>query len=411
MTDAVVSTLLQQSILLSVAVVVLCAARPLLRRMGAGLTYAAWSLVPLLLLTPALPRPNAEPVLVTLTAAGGAPAKELASFVMASQGSTAPWLALWVGGTLVVLALQFWRQWRLVRLGEQLPAGSSPALVGLLTPRIALPVDFDERFKPAERELILVHEEVHRDRLDNLWNLLASLLVAWHWWNPLAWWGARRLQADQELACDAAVLQSRPNCHPIYAQALLAAHGLRPALAPIASRWTSAHPLIERIAMLNHPVRTSRRNVAMLGCALVACTALAWAGQGQAKGDATTSGLKLDLSLAHQLGDRVNRVKLAMAGRQGEAMRMETQGDGSEASPPMAVDLTARVLEAGQVQIDAVLWQGRPLAVVARPRLVVKLNETGMVEQLDAGTSRRTTLVVLPSLFELPPSQNRSSLR
>jgi len=96
-----------------------------------------------------------------------------------------------------------------------------------------------------------------------------------------------------------------------------------------------------------------------------------------------------------------------LAGRQGEAMRMETQNDRSEANPPIAVDLTARVLEAGHVQIDAVLWQGSPLAVVARPRVVVKLNDMALFARVDAETSRRTTLVVSPSLFDLPPSQTR----
>lgn len=407
MTDHTVSTLLQLSILLTVAVVVLYAARPLLRRMGAGLMYASWSLVPLLLLTSVLPHQSVEPVRVALSAAGGLPTTGLASFTMPLQGSTTPLLALWIAGTLVVLSLQVWRQWRLVRLGDRLPAGSSPALVGLLKPRLVLPVDFEERFRPAERELILAHEAVHRARLDNLWNALASLLVAWHWWNPLAWWGARRMQADQELACDAAVLESRPDCRPIYTQALLTAHGLQPALAPISSRWTSAHPLIDRIAMLNHPVRTSRRNVALLGCAIAACAGLAWAGQGEAKGDASVPGLKLDLILVHQSGDRINRMKGAMAGRQGEAMRMETQNDRSEANPPIAVDLTARVLEADHVQIDAVLWQGSPLAVVAQPRIVVKLNDMALFERVDPETSRRTTLVVSPRLFDLPPSQTR----
>jgi hypothetical protein len=106
--------------------------------------------------------------------------------------------------------------------------------------------------------------------------------------------------------------------------------------------------------------------------------------------------------IAQQVGDRVNRMSLAMAGRQGEPMRMDNPGDGSDANPPMALDLTARVVDPGKVQIDAVIWQGRPLAVIARPRLILKLNEPGMVEQLEPGTNRRTSLVVVPSLFDRP---------
>jgi beta-lactamase regulating signal transducer with metallopeptidase domain len=402
MTETVLWALLQQSVLLSVAVLVLRAARPLLRRGGAGLTYAAWSLVPVLMVTTVLPRPSVEPVRIALSSASAPAAAGLAWGSVPPPLSTTPWLALWLAGTLVVLGIQVWRQWRLVRLGDRLPAGSSPALVGLLRPRIALPTDFDNRFTSEERELILAHEAVHRERLDNLWNLLAALAVALHWWNPLAWWGARRMQADQELACDAAVLASRPASRSTYAQALMAAHSLRPEVAPVASRWTSSHPLVERIAMLNHPVRASRRSAMLLACALATCAGLAWAGQPEDAVPVNSPGLKLSVVLAQQQGDRVNRLSFAMAGRAGERMRMENPGDGSDARPPMALELTARVLEPGKVQVDAVLWQGRPLAVVAKPRVVVKLNEPGMVEQLEPGTNSRMTLVVVPSLFERP---------
>jgi len=400
--DAILSACLQQTLLLSLAVVVLRAGRPLLLRQGAGLTYAAWSLVPVLMLTPALPRPSVEPLRMVLSAAGAPATTGLASVPVPPHSSTAPWLALWLAGTLAVLGVQIWRQWKLVRLGERLPVGSSPALVGLLRPRIALPADFELRFTPEERELILAHEAVHRERLDNLWNLLASILVALHWWNPLVWWGSRRMQADQELACDSAVLASQPYCRPTYAQALLAAHNLQPQAAPITSRWSSSHPLVERIAMLNHPLHASRRRIVLMGCALATCGGLAWASQAAPTPDATDPGLKLNLLIAQQVGDRVNRMSLAMAGRQGETMRMDNQGDGSDANPPMALDLTARVVDPGKVQIDAVIWQGRPLAVIARPRLILKLNEPGMVEQLEPGTNRRTSLVVVPSLFERP---------
>lgn len=402
MIEAIFSAGLQQTLMLSLAVVSLRAARPLLLRQGAGLTYAAWSLVPMLMLTPALPRPSVEPLRVALTAAGRPAAAGLASIPVPTPSSTAIWLALWLAGTIAVLGVQSWRQWNLARLGERLAAGTSPALVGLLSPRIALPVDFEQRFTPGERELILAHEAVHRDRLDNLWNLLATLLVALHWWNPLAWLGARRMQADQELACDSAVLASRPDCGSIYAKALLAAHNLQPQGAPVASRWASAHPLVERIAMLNHCLHASRRRIVLMGCTLAACAGLAWASQAAATADTAGPGLKLNLLIAQQAGDRVHRMSHALAGRQGEPMRLDNPGDGSDANPPLALDVKARVVSPGNVLIDAVIWQGRPLAVIAQPRLMLKLNEPGMVEQLEPGTNRRISLVIVPSLFDRP---------
>jgi beta-lactamase regulating signal transducer with metallopeptidase domain len=235
--------------------------------------------VPVLMLTPALPRPSIEPLRVMLSAAGGPASAGLPTMPVPPVDTSARWLMLWLSGTLAVLAVQAVRQRRLTRLGSNLPAGSSPALVGLLRPRVALPMDFEQRFSPQERELILAHEAVHLARLDNLWNLLATLLTALHWWNPLAWWAARRMQADQELACDAAVLLHRPDATAAYTRALLAAHELAAPSAPLASRWGSDHPLIERIAMLNRPQALTRRRLALLGLALMGSAGIAWAVQ------------------------------------------------------------------------------------------------------------------------------------
>jgi len=193
----------KQALLLSLAMAVLRLGRPLLRRQGAGRTHAAWWLAPMLMLTPALPHANVEPLRIALTAARGQGVSGLTSLPQPPHASAAGWLALWLAGTVVVLAVQTRRQWRLARLGEHLPAGSSPALVGLLNARRALSADFEQRFTPDECALILAHEAGHRARLDKLWNLLAALAVALHWGNPLAWWAVRRLQADQRLPAPA----------------------------------------------------------------------------------------------------------------------------------------------------------------------------------------------------------------
>lgn len=269
MADGLLGALLRQAALLSVGVALLWVLRPLLRRHGAGLIYAAWLLVPLMLLTPALPRPAQEPVRLVLQAALGA--VPTAEPVAAAPAATLrePLLWLWLGGAALAFGVQAWRQWRLARLGTVLPAGSSPALVGLLRPRVALPADFQARFSPAEQALVLAHEQVHLERLDNLWNLVGTALAALHWWNPLAWWALRRMRADQELACDAAVLRRRPEARAAYTQALLAAHGLRAPAAPLASRWGSVHPIVERIAMLNSPDLPTRRKGAALAALLL----------------------------------------------------------------------------------------------------------------------------------------------
>lgn len=356
MTERWLALLLQQSVLLSAGILGLAVLRPLLQRLGAGALYAAWLVMPLLLLTPALPRPAIEPLKVVLQAAGAQTLSVLPLAPTSSAGLAGPALALWLGGALVGLLWQAQRQWALSRLGPRLPAGSSPALVGLLRPRVLLPVDFEQRFAAAERALILAHEDVHRRRHDNAWNLAACLLSALHWWNPLAWWAARRLRADQELACDAAVLAAQPHCRATYVRALLAAHDLHALGAPLASRWGTPHPLVERMAMLNRPRTLSRRTGLALALAGLAATGLAYAAQG---GAASTGddARKVDIRLTLTSDGTTATPRLITA--LGQRARIEW---GPSPDKVWRLDLTVTRTADGQLQVLTLpSYAGRPL--------------------------------------------------
>lgn len=303
MTELLLPALQRQALLLSVGALLLLALRPLLlKRLGARATYAAWLLLPALLVTPLLPSLGAQQLPMVVKVADLA--RTAAAPLLPAPHTEALWprvlLAVWLGGAALVLGLQALRQWRLARHGTRLPAGASPALVGLWRPRVALPADFEQRFSADERQLILAHEEVHRARRDNAWNLLACALTALHWWNPLAWAAAHRMQADQELACDAVVLGRQPAALATYTRALLAAHDLTHHGAPLASRWGSTHPLVERIAMLNRPVPFPRRRTAVLGLALLGVVGLAYAAQTeQPASDEALVEIKMTMNLSN----------------------------------------------------------------------------------------------------------------
>ena len=57
-----------------------------------------------------------------------------------------------------------------------------------------------------QQEAILVHELAHLAAGDVIWVLLADLLAAMLWWQPLVWWLRRRLRAAGEVAADEASL-------------------------------------------------------------------------------------------------------------------------------------------------------------------------------------------------------------
>lgn len=78
----------------------------------------------------------------------------------------------------------------------------SPAVYGVIRPKIILPVSYMDK----DIELVLLHEKTHIRRADNLWRMLAFFIVAVHWFNPLCWVFLKAFLENLELACDECVL-------------------------------------------------------------------------------------------------------------------------------------------------------------------------------------------------------------
>ena len=80
----------------------------------------------------------------------------------------------------------------------------TPAVYGIIKPKIILPIEYQE----SELNYILMHENAHIKRKDNLVRLLAFIVVCLHWFNPFAWLLLKLLYSDIELACDESVLSN-----------------------------------------------------------------------------------------------------------------------------------------------------------------------------------------------------------
>lgn len=94
----------------------------------------------------------------------------------------------------------------------------SPAVYGIVRPRIILPVSYAEK----DIDYILMHERMHIRRADNLWRILAFIITAVHWFNPFAWLFLKLFLADTELACDECVISKcSPEQRKAYALSLL----------------------------------------------------------------------------------------------------------------------------------------------------------------------------------------------
>lgn len=78
----------------------------------------------------------------------------------------------------------------------------SPAVYGIVKPKIILPASYKDR----DIALVILHEKTHIRSFDNLWRIIAFVIVAVHWFNPLCWLFLKRFLADLELSCDERVL-------------------------------------------------------------------------------------------------------------------------------------------------------------------------------------------------------------
>ena len=269
---------------------VLALRAPARRLVGARAAYALWALPAARLIAPTLPAGSVDrlgPAGASLLAAGPrALVDAYAGPAASTLGDILP--ALWLIGAAAVFAVHtarhiaFCARVRATAVPFGRVSGVSiveadvegPLAFGVVHRMIAVPRGFARTYAACEREIALAHERAHHARLD-LWANWGSLVVlAAHWWNPVAWIAVRAFREDQEFAADAHVLAGRsPESLPLYARVLAKAAGLGALPA------CNLHPrsnLKGRLMMISQTEPSRRRR--LLGTALLAlvgATALA----------------------------------------------------------------------------------------------------------------------------------------
>jgi len=79
---------------------------------------------------------------------------------------------------------------------------TATAVYGIFGAKIILSQADEE----ADLRFILLHENIHIKRRDNLWRMVGIITACLHWFNPLSWLFLKLFFTDLELACDEAVL-------------------------------------------------------------------------------------------------------------------------------------------------------------------------------------------------------------
>ncbi|WCM27983.1 M56 family metallopeptidase [Sphingomonas sp. QA11] len=280
-------------------VVVLLLRGSVRRAFGPDIAYALWALPALRLFLPPLPQSWREIAVAPVIRAS----EQITVYVIEPLGgdATAPvaqnpslgpiLVSLWVLGAVAFIAWHATAHARFCRRmlaetsreteiegGIQLietDAASGPLAFGIWRRYVAFPRDFTERYDLDERDLALAHELGHHHRGDLVANWVALVVLALHWFNPIAWRAFRAFRADQEIANDARVLAGKnPMLRHTYACAIVkAAHG---GAVSAACHLHTIEDLKGRLRMLSTK-RTSRLRL-VSGCATVAMLTLAGLG-------------------------------------------------------------------------------------------------------------------------------------
>ncbi len=238
------SIVLNMSLTASMVILVVMAARFLLKRSPRIFSYALWSVVLFRLLCPVsfsapvsileILQPQVQEALevtsvVTYlpsavhqtsdfhfvptdmqTADGGQAESEI---VPPDLDILAVVSRVWAAGAFMLIlcsAFQYIRL-RLQLIGATVYRGNvfladhidSPFVMGVLQPRVYLPSDVPKK----ERLFIIAHERHHIRRCDHVIKLLAYFALCIHWFNPLVWAAFILAGKDMEMSCDEAVIK------------------------------------------------------------------------------------------------------------------------------------------------------------------------------------------------------------
>jgi bla regulator protein BlaR1 len=227
---------------------------PVRKAFGSNMAYALWLLPVLRMALPPLPQSWREQAAAPIAAAGDAftvyVIEPLGGAADAGTAAALPidWIVVvgtvWAMGATAFLGFhlishsrfcaKLLRRARIdgtvaqgrVRVIET-DAAHGPLAFGIWRKYVAFPRDFAERYDEVERDLALAHELGHHVRGDLIANWVALVVLALHWFNPVAWKAFRAFRADQEMACDALVLAGRHQAlRHAYGRAIVkSAHG------------------------------------------------------------------------------------------------------------------------------------------------------------------------------------------
>ncbi|TGE38835.1 exopolysaccharide biosynthesis protein [Desulfosporosinus fructosivorans] len=178
---------------------------------------------------------------------------------------------------------------------------NSPSLLGLIYPRLLLPIGIEQTFSLEQVNHIFLHELIHFKRKDIWVNWLTQVLIICHWFNPLIWYAFYRMREDQEISCDA-LARSRIDTEQSndYANTLIKlaeTYSTVPRVEGLASLCGSNSQIKKRLIMLqNRKIKQASVKWSLLGVLVIGLIAFATFTSAQVNASPALEGRDLNVS-------------------------------------------------------------------------------------------------------------------
>jgi len=287
MLEEIFLTVINMSIIGSLAIILILAARLLLLRAPKVFSYCLWAVVLFRLLVPfsfdsivSLIPISADPISMNLVQVQGAPVYTGLAVIdynaktwlmeMAYGGNTntlallvTTFKIVWLAVMLAMIVFGFYSLYMLKhKLCGALHIGGNiyqsefvdtPFVLGIIKPKIYLPIGLNE----IETEYILFHELNHIRRGDHIIRIVSYLALCIHWFNPLVWIAYKTSCKDMEMSNDESVVRKKGEAiKKAYSSSLLALSTGKRAISPVPLAFGEGNPKgrIQNIINYKKPV-------------------------------------------------------------------------------------------------------------------------------------------------------------
>lgn len=266
-----------------------------------------------------------------------------------------------------------------------LPGLTSPATLGWLRPRVIVPPACQTQDE-AELKAVFWHELKHVERRDALWNAMVRACRNLLWFHPAVHYAIVELNAQRELACDAAVVHEHPQSRDVYATCLLRfarADDLaaEPAI-PTIEMASSAELLTLRVKSILSDGAESAASPFSRACRGAANVALVGLMA------ATVPGLNILFAAEQNNGSGLPAMVEATSGLHAAAKRHGMMPAGGKLAEAKSVG--GAVAVDGAEPIPAIIQHDEALAGEHRAAMGVLTETSGMDDQVAEGEGRPT---------------------